>query len=220
MKSQSPKIITLIKKYPLAFIVLGTLLFFTIILVITALNLHDTTEVDIRVTPASSEIIINGKNYQNGTYRIPTGELAVEIHKDGFETYRATVKNNSDQTKIYVILAQSDGSTSWYDSHNDDAILMSQIGDYYAEKTANKYLSDHPITEKLPIIYANYDENYDYTEFRIDGGDFDECQNDFCLKITDVTGGNYDLAKEKIKDSGYNPDDYEIIYEYTPIQPL
>ena len=101
-----------------------------------------------------------------------------------------------------------------------DGSVATTAGDSAATAKQKAYLKAHPIINELPIIYANYDEQYNYTEFRIDGGEFPECSTDFCLKITDTTGGNYAHARELIKNSGYNPDDYEIIYEYKPITPL
>ena len=121
---------------------------------------------------------------------------------------------------MYTYLRQTDGSFSWYQNHPDDGLLLTQIGDYLADQETSSYAKKYPIMEALPIIYANYDKNYNYTEFRIDGGKFDGCNSDFCIKITDSTGGNLDLAKSKIKDAGFNPDDFQILYEYKPIQAL
>lgn len=89
-----------------------------------------------------------------------------------------------------------------------------------AYEEAKTYSEAHPIMAGLPIIYAHYDANYNYTEFRIDGGEFSGCKTNFCLKITDTTGGNYDAALEKIRESGFNPEDFQILYEYTPIKEL
>ena len=94
------------------------------------------------------------------------------------------------------------------------------IGDYEAEQNSKDYNSRYPIISILPIVYAEYDDEYDYTEYRIDGGSFSDCDRDFCLKITDVTGGNMDHAKAKIRNAGFNPDDFQILYEYRPIAPL
>ena len=33
------------------------------------------------------------------------------------------------------------------------------------------------------------------------------------MKITDITGGNYDDALDLIKNNGFNPENYEILYE-------
>ncbi len=210
----------LIKSHPISFTILAIMIFITTILVVTALNLRDTAEVEIRIAPASATITIDGKQYQNGSYKLPKGDLSVHIEKDGFIPQDLIVNNSDGATKIYSYLLQQDGTTSWYDTHESDAILLNTIGDYLANITAEKYNEQYPIMTVLPIIYANYDEQYNYTEYRIDGGKFLECQNEFCLKITDTTGDNQTDALEQIRSAGYNPDDYEIIYEFTPIQPL
>lgn len=210
-----------IKSRPITFTILSLLVFATIILVITALNMKSTGEVEICVAPESATVTIDGKEYQNGTYRLPTGELKVHIEKDGFTSQDLSINNSgANVTKIYAYLVQSDGSMSWYNTHESDALLLNTIGDYLAEKKAEEYTEKHPIISSLPIIYANYDENYNYTEYRIDGGSFPECDQDFCLKITDTTGDNLEDAKSKIREAGFNPDEYEILYEYLPIIPL
>ena len=75
---------SLVKKYPLVVAGLVFLIFFTIILVISAFNIHDTAEVEILVAPASATVKIDDKVYDNGTFRIPVGEHSVYIEKEGF----------------------------------------------------------------------------------------------------------------------------------------
>lgn len=209
----------LISKHPLSAIILVTLIFATSVLVIVALNIKSTTKVEILVTPESSEITINGKTYQNGTFDLPVGKLSVSIKKSGFETQEFTF-DSATSNKIYTYLLQSDGTYSWYDEHPEDSSIMTTISDYQADQTAASYTEKNPLIDKLPIVIAEYDQEYNYTEYRIDGGKFDGCKTDFCLKVTDTTGGNLDAAKEQIKSIGYNPDNYQIIYEYVPIIPL
>ena len=108
----------------------------------------------------------------------------------------------------------------WYLSHEEDQMILNTIGGEQAVRESQEYSKNYPISTILPIIYADYDKEWNYTEYRIDGGDFDECSKDFCVKITDVTGGNEDAAMQKIRDSGFNPDDYEVIYSYEPMTPL
>ena len=211
------KIINNIKKYPFIFIGISLLIFFTVILVITALNMRATVEIELLVAPTSATTTIDGKYYQNGTFKIEPGEHHVHIEKEGFVAQDFSF-NTLNTTKIYTYLKQADNSYSWYQNHPEDALVLTQIGDYQADKEASAYSARHAIVKALPIVYANYGDNY--TEFRIDGGSFDGCDSDFCLKVTDTTGGNLDFAKSKIKEAGYNPDDYQIIYEYKPIQPL
>ncbi len=86
-----------------------------------------------------------------------------------------------------------------------------------ANQQANQYREQYPIVSLLPISVVEVDkETYTMKEYRIDVGEFTDCKTDFCLKITDMTGGNQAAAHDKLRENGYNPDDYEIIYEYKP----
>lgn len=210
---------SLFKKYPFIFIILGALIIITTILVAIALSLKDTTEIELKVAPASATVLIDNKPYQNGTFRIPSGTHNIHIEKEGFAS-KDYIFDTNTSNKIYDYLLQSNGGYDWYLSHEEDALILTSIGDYEQSLKAEAYNSKYPIIESLPIIYAHYDENYDYTEYRIDGGSFSGCNTDFCLKVTDTTGNNLESAKEKIREAGFNPDDYQILYEFKPIQEL
>lgn len=208
-----------LKKNPIFLIIMVTVLFFAGTLVFVALSQKSLKKIEILVAPASTTITINGKNYQNGTYDLETGVLDVHLEKPGFITQDFTF-DTTKSNKLYAYLLQTDGTFSWYETHEDDDVLMSTIGDYQALKTADAYTANHPAIQSLPIIYADYDSQYNYTEFRIDGGRFDGCSTDFCLKITDTTGNNLDFAKSLLEQKGIDPAKYEILYEYQPITPL
>ncbi len=190
-----------------------------VVILFAIISQSNTREVEILVAPTSATVTIDGKTYENGTYRLPAGELTVRIEKPNFITQTFTfdtIKND----RLYAYLLQQDGTFSWYETHQEDDVIMSAIGSREAAARAEAYSQKFPITTLLPIIFAEYDEKYNYTEFRIDGGKFEGCHSDFCLKVTDSTGGNFDIAKELLLEKGINPTDYEILYEYTPIVPL
>lgn len=208
-----------IKSHPLLVIVFSVLIFITGVLFITALSLKDTSEIELRIAPSSATVTIDGKPYENGTFRISTGVHTIKIEKSGFTTKEYTF-DTTKTDKIYDYLLENDGGYTWYLNHKEDALLLTSIGDYLTTLESTKYTSEYPVSTVLPIIYAHYDEDYNYTEYRIDGGSFTGCDTDFCIKVTDTTGGNLDAAKQKIRDAGYNPDDYQILYELTPIQSL
>ena len=165
--------------------------------------------------------MVDGKDYENGTYKFEPGEINVTIEKEGFKTEERTiVLLENSVTKLYIYLVPLDGSFDWYLSHDEDMMLLNAIGDAVANENSKNYLEDYPIVNALPIIYATYDEDWEYTEFRIDGGTFENCKQAFCLKVTDTTGGNLENALKLIREQGFSPEDYEIIYEYKPIEPL
>lgn len=208
-----------LKTNPIRLTLLFTVIIAVIAIVLTIIFHSTTREVEILIAPTSAAITINGKHYENGVHRLPSGEVSVHIEKPDFISQDFTfdtTKNN----KISTYLLQKDGTFSWYESHQEDDVIMSEIGSREAIKEASAYNEKHPVLSELPIIFAEYDEKYNYTEFRIDGGKFQNCSTDFCLKVTDTTGGNFDIAKELLQERGINPEDYEILYEYTPIIPL
>lgn len=188
-------------------------------LIVMAIQYNQTTEVEILVAPASATTLIDGKEYKNGTYRLPNGEHTIKITKENF-TPKDFTFNTKDTNKIYTYLVGTDGDMSWYQNHEDDALLLTQIGSYEADIEEAKYAEENPIIDKFPIIYANYDENLNYTEYRIDAGSFEKCKSAFCIKVTDTTGNNLDAAKNLLKENNIDPEKYEIIYEYTPITEL
>ena len=79
------------------------------------------------------------------------------------------------------------------------------------DQLAAEYLEKYPISAILPYIYAQYDQDYHYTEFRIDGGSFENCPTDFCLKITDSTNTGLDQIKSLMKTKGYDLEKYTIL---------
>lgn len=88
------------------------------------------------------------------------------------------------------------------------------------QEPKSKKFNRYHIYHDLPLIYAKYDQNYNYSEFRIDAGKFKKCKRNFCLKVTDTTGNNLENAKQLLREKSYDPLDYEIIYKYKPIQAL
>lgn len=201
--------------------VVGFLLFSVIAIILAIIDGRKSATLDLLVAPSSATITIDGKTYKNGTYRFVPGEIKVIISKEGFKTEEKTVALEANvTTKLYTYIMPIDGSFEWYLQHEDEQLLLNTIGDNEASEASASYLEKYPVVNELPIVYANYDKEYNYTEFRIDGGMFDGCKKDFCLKITDTTGGNRDAALEMLKKRGVDVDDYEIIYEYVPIEEL
>lgn len=211
------------KKSFLLIITIPAICFLLIIIGLSIFIAHQNSlaTLDLLVAPASSEITINGKRYENGIYKLNPGTYTAEIKKDDFSTKTFTLSLSAGKTtNLHTYLNQTDGSLSWYLDHNDDAILATKIGDEEAEEQMKKAQETYPILKDLPIIVDEYDASYNYTNYRIDGGNLTDCTHDFCIIITDTTGGNEDAAKAQITNRGYNLDDYEIIYHYEPITPL
>lgn len=208
--------------------IIGTIIGFVVLVIIAIIlfiqDTKRTATLEITIAPSFAKVEIGDKTYKtSGIERLEPGHYPVKISAEGFTSQETTIDlTGGETTQLLLYLIPSDGSMEWYRNHPEEMMILDTIGDAEAAQTAANYHELYPISKDLPIVVVEVDKTtYAWTEYRIDGGTFEECQNkDFCLKITDSTGGNKDAAYAKIRTSGYNPDDYEIIYEYVPIQPL
>lgn len=168
---------------------------------------------NILVAPASAEIKIDGKVYKNGVYEhMHPGTVKVEISKDGFETKKMDFEILAYQTTDLRV--SLNGNEDYYEEHPEDQKALELLNEARGESEAETFFKVYPIARKIPIIVETYNNaRTEYIYYRIDGGMYDGCKWDFCLKITDISGGNYDRAIEKIKSLGFNPEDYQIFYE-------
>lgn len=211
---QKPKATTIITIASIGFAVLVV---FIIFLAIT--NSRKSSTLHTIIAPSFATLTINNKTYHpNQDHRLEPGNYQVKITADGFQEKSLQIELSPNQTtNLYQYLTPNDHDISWYYQNSKEAELFSQVTDAMANQQADQYREQYPIVSLLPISVVEVDkETYTMKEYRIDVGKFTDCKTDFCLKITDMTGGNQTAAYDKLRENGYNPDDYEIIYEYKP----
>lgn len=197
-------------------VILSSVIFYLI-------NRQKTASLDILIAPSSATVRLNGKKYKtNQTYQLKPGSYTVTISASEFISQEFTISLSDNQSdKLYTILNPEVGNEDWYEQHPKDLNIANIISDYYSNLNLQEYREKYPIVNILPIQVVEVNQTtYDWTEYRIDYGNFTGCDSDFCLKITDSTGDNYNNAIEKMKSAGYNPEQYQIIYEYTPVESI
>ena len=198
------------------FIIVTIVLLFLIIPVsFFVVNIGKTATLSTTIAPSFATITIDNKKYKANTsikFR-PTHTKAI-ISADGFQSQEIDIDlNNNETTSIYLYLTPDNGDLSWYANNQTELRLYSTINDFYSQEAADAYIKKYPITSILPAVITDTKNGIGY---RIDIGKFEDCKSDFCIKITDQTGGNRDHALEYIRQKGFNPDDYELIYVYEP----
>ena len=203
----------LIRKYPILAILGLSIIILVILFLAVVFGKKGTAELEILVVPTDAKVVIEGEIYENGTYtEMEAGVYGVNISRKGFKDVNTKIElKNDEKTKLFVVLDSEDGQ---YEYSDQEKSLIGIIDEYKTEEKAKEYIEKYKIMKVLPIVVEQYNEDMtEYTSFRVDGGKFDECESDFCVKITDITGGNYEKAKEVVKKKGYALDDYEVIYE-------
>lgn len=122
---------------------------------------------DILVAPKDAVIILNGERYKNGEYRVEPGKYEVSITREGFESYYKEVNfADGEEVKMYLYLTGPNGDMSWYLTHSDDDMIVTSIGDYYANKKSQEYVASDPIFAVTP--YYDYDKGFKVNAMRGD----------------------------------------------------
>ena len=184
-------------------------------------NLFRTATVDISVVPLDAKITINGKNYDNNSsYNVfPKDNVKVEISHPQLETKIINVDLKKDNTtSIRQYLVDKDKNFSYYtkkSNKNDLAALRELAEKLPEEKELQSFIKNIDILEVLPLTFSqSSDDKYNVVSISIESGSGRQCNKEnFCLIITDLTGKNTDLALDLIRQAGFDPDDYEKIFE-------
>lgn len=191
-----------------------SIVFLVIILIVVSVRRIYSGALRIVVAPTSASIVIDGKKYENGSYEgVRAGIVHVDITAEGFEPESFDLNIAPDViTGIYSCLKTDDSNLL---QEGDYAETCSLVKEYYGEKEKDEFSQRYPISNVIPVVVEEYSWDYtSYTYYRIDFGKYKDCEREeYCVKITDFSGGNYDNAIKMIRKKGYNPNDYEIIYE-------
>ena len=208
---------------------LSLLLFLNIVavlLVVLIIVLHNskTATVDIMVTPYDAVVELNGARYENmRSHNIVPGDYHVKISMEGMQTKEYDFSIEKDGfVRVWNYLLDANGGFDYYLSHPDDEVILENTideEDRAAQKFVAKYKQKIAIVDVLPIDYDAYADNFTrYTRYKIKiDYSRDDCSKVLCLIIEDNTGGNEQVAIDRIKELGYNPDDYEIEYKFVPM---
>lgn len=157
------------------------------------------------VVPSDATITIDGERIDSGVQWIAAKKYEVIIQKEGFKTHKKTVAITEvkKQNVVAASLApESNEAKEWAEKHKDDYSENEKFGAIEAS-TEGKYFSDNnPITEKLPFVDPYYTISYTPNK--------DDSIN---LTIATPSPRYRFYAVEKIRELGYDPADFVIIFK-------
>ena len=201
------------------------------IVVIKAWQSTKISVIDFNIAPIDATISVSGNtSYSNGQFSITPGTYEIKISHEELEPKTITVNIEPHQiVPVTLFLAGADNDFSFYelkDNYKSFEKLQSIASagkntttdnDISAEKFITSYKKILSIFDKLPIkgyVYENPEANSSTAGFTIRNGE----NNNSCIKsaclLVNYYGYGYERATiEKIKETGYTPTDYEIVYE-------
>ena len=202
-------------------------------LVFLIINSNKNMTLSILVAPTDAKITINGKEYTNGNYQeFPASKISVTIEREGFDTKELELEGGSNKVvKIQTYLETQ--NLEKYREMGDSYRVLRLIADYSDTKISNFITESNKIEEikyKLPVwtmaSFSNSEvhttsDGFDTTENinpgikLVDGNQELECEKMSCIKALisgERTNKEDQAINDKIRELGYNPSDYQIIY--------
>lgn len=187
--------------------------------------------ISFNIAPVDATISVNGdSSYKNGRYSITPGTYEVKISHKDLET--KTMKINIESrhyVAVTTFLAGADNNFDFYAQRNrsssyqklkDIASKDNNIttdSDTSAQDFIENFEHILSITDKLPIkgyVYADPNASSSTGGFAIrDGQSNKKCEKAACLLVKYYGKDYEEEVKKQIKEAGYNPDDYQLIYE-------
>jgi hypothetical protein len=150
MPSQKPKI------SPVKIAIVVWALLIAVILAVWLITSRRSAAIDLLIAPASAEVQINGRSFNNGTHRVEPGRYDIFVSKDGFVSYSASFMVREGETfAVHQFLMQTDGTYQWYIDHPDDGMLLTSIGSSQADESSQGFMERYPILNVIPYTDAS-----------------------------------------------------------------
>ena len=188
--------------------------------VVLLIMLHGTktSTIDFMVAPSGAEISVNGQVIErNSSYNTEPGDCHIVISMNGMQTKEIDITLEDDEHKtVKEYLEDEGGGFSYYTKNPNEIVTLEQVADEKARKFLDEYNKLSSIRNVLPLTFSNtYDSNSgEIVSISIKWGQGGSCEkNDYCLVITDFTGKNHEKALSMIREAGFNPDDYELVFK-------
>ena len=188
-----------------------------ILVTILVIVMHSakTATVNLYFAPSEAVIELNGKSYGNfESYNVIPGEYHAKISMDGMQTKEFDFEIYEDEFKrIRDYLLDENGGFDYYMKNPDDISVLAEATD---DESVHAFIEEFEamasILNKLPLEY------YDRSDPEKPIGVYIEQSEDTCIEkaiCLVVYGGekNREIALELIREVGYDPNDYEIIFD-------
>lgn len=167
-------------------------------------------DVDFVFSPSVSKAVVDGKKgVKQGKVYLAPGKHTVKVSFPGFADKSQTfsVTASSVQKVTVLLIPNSQAGYDWLNAHPSEGALRENIGSQNYLSEDQQRLKKYPIIKDLPHV-----DNF----YRIDSGKSQMHPNDstaVAIYITFYSEEGKQQALQWMSFKGYNPADYEIIYQ-------
>ena len=168
-----------------------------------------TAKITVEVVPSGSSLKLDGKGRKEGTFSVAPGTHTVSASRDGFaaDSKKITVDKGQDKYIGITLASNSPSSADWYIKRPEDSKKVEGISSRNFDQSTLDTHAKNPFTGHLPYI-----DRY----FRIDYGEPNRAKdktNSVAIYIRASSAENRQMALSWIRQQGFDPTDYEIVFK-------
>jgi hypothetical protein len=167
--------------------------------------------VTIYLVPNDAKMILdNNTQINNGQYEMSAGNYTISASRSGFKSQKFNLIVRKNYVNIFaeMLTANSNEGTQYLNTHADEITKLETLGDQQYTYTSNQLSHNYPLIKILPIDISPL--------YRIDYGVSKKYPNDptkIAIYISAAHPVDKQYALSAIYDHGFDPSDYEIIFE-------
>lgn len=163
------------------------------------------------VAPEEVRVTINGseRNIKSGDrVTVSPGETTVEVSRDEFNNYSEVVTlENGDEYEVLVALEAQTAAAEALLATDHSQLIIQRIAGRDLKNGAEELRAAYPVLEVLPIVDRFYKVIVCESKKHPD----DKTKLALCVQLFELAARQSALAE--IKRRGYNPSDYEVIFQ-------
>lgn len=182
------------------------------IIIYAVIEMPKTSELVVGVGPKDAKILIDGKRYENRTYKMRPGTYHVMVEREGYQTQEGEVVLEKGKTgEVRACLTTNGGDEDWW--HNEgyetgeNGYYCQAYYDMLARQQQAALKADNKIFSLTP--YKNYEDGYMIAAQKQESGKVKVTISLLYCKI-DLQQASKEMALEWMRGQGLDPETYDI----------
>lgn len=182
------------------------------VIIYAVIEMPKTSELVVGVGPKDAKILIDGKRYENRTYKMRPGTYHVTIEREGYQAQEEDIVLEKGKTgEVRACLIMDDGNKDWW--HNEgykqgeNGYYCQAYYDMLARQQQDSMKEDNKIFALMP--YKNYEDGYMIAAQEQEGGKVKVTISLLYCKI-DLQQTSKEMALEWMREQGLDPESYDI----------